>query len=146
MSVRCLILVLTSCFLLTGCDQGPDSPRGFSLPVGDVERGKTVFLSSGCLACHTVEGIESDIALEIEKPVVIGGDVPRSKTYADLVTSVINPSHKISRGYTKGDVAEDGQSKMRNYNDLLTVTELVDLVTFLETHYDLVEYRPTRYR
>ena len=29
---------------LTGCDKGVDSPRGFSLPEGNAEQGKTVFL------------------------------------------------------------------------------------------------------
>lgn len=143
--MRSSALIVSFCMSLAACNQGPDSPRGFSLPEGDIERGKAVFASSGCLSCHEVKGLESNDVLEIEKPVVIGGKVTRVKTYGELVTSVINPSHRISRIYAADDVSEGGQSKMRNYNDLLTVSQLVDLVTFLETHYELVAYRPTRY-
>ncbi len=131
---------------LTACDTGPNSPRGFSLPAGDAERGKQVFLYTGCLSCHSIEGVESDIAIELETPVKLGGKVTRIKTYGELVTSVINPSHKIAKGYKPVNVQEEGVSKMRNYNDTLTVTQLIDLVTFLETHYELVAYDPTKYQ
>lgn len=35
---------------------------------------------------------------------------------------------------------------MRNYNDVMTISELVDLVAFLETHYELNPYLRTEYR
>jgi hypothetical protein len=42
-------------------------------------------------------------------------------------------------------VATDGASQMRNYNDVMTVAQLADLVTFLQSHYTLVPYEPTHY-
>ena len=39
----------------------------------------------------------------------------------------------------------DGKSKMRLYNDEMTVTQLTDLVTFLQSHYDVRAYQPTPY-
>lgn len=131
---------------LSACETGPDSPRGFSLPEGDAERGKQVFLYTGCLSCHAIKGLESDIAIELETPVILGGKVSRIKTYGELVTAVINPSHKIAKGYMPSNVQQDGVSKMRNYNDTLTVSQLIDLVTFLETRYELVAYDPTKYQ
>ena len=145
MLIRCCALILTCCFSLVGCNRGPDSPFGFSLPAGDAERGEAVFLKYGCLSCHTVKGLEVREVHEVENPIVLGGHVTRVKTYAELVTSVINPSHKIAHRHAQEHMSEDGQSLMVNYNDLLTVSELVDLVTYLETHYELIPYRPTSY-
>ena len=42
-------------------------------------------------------------------------------------------------------VETEGQSKMTNYNDILTVSQLIDLVAFLEAHYELEPYDPTEY-
>lgn len=143
--MRVLTGWLLMCCLLAGCDAGPNSPRGFSLPGGDVERGEQVFLYTGCLSCHVIEGIDSDIAIELDKPVVLGGPVARVKTYGELVTAVINPSHKIAQSYRPTGMTADGKSKMRNYNDILTVSQLIDLVTFLETRYELSPYQQTPY-
>ena len=128
-----------------GCDSGPNSPRGFSLPQGDAARGKEVFMQTGCLSCHVIDGIDSDIAIELKHPVKLGGDVARVKTYGELVTSIINPSHKISRRLWAEAATPDGKSIMRNYNDVLTVSQLIDLVTFLETRYKLTPYEQTPY-
>ena len=34
---------------------------------------------------------------------------------------------------------------MTNYNDVMTVTQLADLVAFLQSHYELKDYEPTPY-
>jgi len=131
--------------LLIGCEQGPDSPRGFSLPEGDAEQGRQVFLEMNCLACHNITGMDQEVEKELETPVPLGGLVTRPVTYAELVTSIINPSHTISRRVREDLITENGESRMRNYNEVMTVSQLVDLVTFLETEYDLVEYPRTHY-
>ena len=70
----------------------------------------------------------------------------RIQTYGELVTSIINPSHRLARGYAVEEIAsEEGESEMKNYNDVMTVSELIDLVTFLQSHYSLREYEITRY-
>lgn len=143
--MRKLILLGSMVLALAGCSQDVDSPGGFSFPGGDVERGKQVFLYTGCLSCHVIDGIQSDIAFEIRNPVVLGGEVSRIKTYGELVTAIINPSHKIAARYLPEGVTAEGKSRMRNYNDTLTVSQLIDLVTFLETRYELVDYTPTDY-
>ncbi len=141
-----VLLMAVGALSLTACDSGPDSPRGFSLPKGDAEQGMLVLLKHQCLACHSVEGLSGEtIEPELELRVQLGGQTTRITTYAELVTSIINPSHKISKGYMVDSVSEAGVSKMRNYNDVMTVTELVDLVTYLQPLYKVKPYEYTPY-
>ena len=133
---------------LFSCDLGPESPRGFSLPEGNSEEGKRVFVMYQCLACHRINGLEPP-ANVVDNPkfsVLLGGKSVKVKTYADLLTSVINPSHKFARGYKLDDIQVDGISKMTNYNDVMTVSELINLVTFLQSNYELVPYKRSNYQ
>ena len=145
--VKLIPVALIICLMaLSACESGPNSPRGFSLPKGDFERGELVFRNYNCLACHTMEGFESgNVKPELVTPVKLGGSVSRLKTYGELVTSVINPSHKLAKGYAPDAIQSQGESRMRNYNDVMTVSELIDLVTFLESRYELDVYEPTVY-
>ena len=68
----------------------------------------------------------------------LGGPVTRVRTYGELVTAIINPSHKLADGYPAELVSEDGKSKMYVYNGFMTVQELTDIVMFLQPHYDVV--------
>src|SRR4030095_3696746 len=49
--------------------------------------------------------------------------------------AIINPSHRLVRGYPRELVEREGKSRMKDYSDTLTVRELVDLVAFLLTNY-----------
>ncbi len=123
-------------FMAAGCEQ---QAKGFVLPPGDYEQGKTTFTDLGCHSCHSIEGVIAKLE-EGGDPVievVLGGPVTRVKTYGDLVTSIINPSHKLSRGKTPVTVNDDGSSKMPYYNDVMTVQELVDVTTFLQGTYSV---------
>ena len=141
-----LILSIIVSITLISCSKGADSPKGFSLPKGDAQIGKTVFLKYQCLSCHTLEGITQEgIYKNAEISVALGGKTRKTVTYAELVTSVINPSHKLASRYLITDVSTEGTSKMIVFNDVMTVTELVNLVAFLQPKYKLVPYQPTRY-
>ncbi|MCA9111959.1 MAG: c-type cytochrome [Planctomycetaceae bacterium] len=141
-SCVCLI-VLTS---LLGCEPGPKSGSGFTLPDGDVKRGEEAFVSLKCHACHDVKGVElPEVELDLEQEVVLGGEVPHISTYGELVTSIINPSHKLAKGYIPDVISTEGESKMINYNDAMTVQQLIDLVAFLQSHYRLRPQVPTEY-
>ncbi|MFT4941550.1 MAG: sulfur-oxidizing protein SoxX [Paraglaciecola sp.] len=144
-----LILLLSTVFLviiMLACDSGTNSPRGFSLPEGDAVKGEKVFMNFKCLSCHNLEGFDDDSAnREMEPSIRLGGPTTRVKTYADLVTSVINPSHKLARHYMLQTTQADGTSKMPAFNDVMTVTELVDLVTFLQEKYAVQPYEYTHY-
>jgi len=130
---------------LFGCDTGPKSARGFSLPDGDAKQGEITFVELKCHACHTVSGVTLPEEQQ-EQSIKLGGEVAHIKTYGELVTSIINPSHKLAKGYPHEAVAsEDGQSQMKNYNDAMMVSQLIDLVAFLQSHYKLQPYTPTDY-
>ncbi len=130
---------------LSACG-GPKSSRGFSLPDGDVASGQQTFLKLRCNDCHSIAGLdELREGVEPVMTVPLGGETTHINTYGELVTSIINPSHRISRNHPSTSIEENGQSKMRNYNDTLTVTEMINLVAFLQAQYQLQEYYQTRY-
>ena len=132
---------------LSGCESGPESPRGFSLPKGDANNGKTVFIKYQCLSCHQLKGVEQpDIIDNPELSIKLGGKSTVVKTYAELVTAIINPSHKIARGYPKSLIHVDSLSKMRVYNNEMTIAELIDLVMFLQSQYELIPHARSEYR
>lgn len=125
--------------LLVGCERDYMSERGFALPEGDPVAGKETFLYMQCNECHTIKGMDLPRVPLADPPFVeLGGDVTRVKTYGDLVTSIINPSHKLAEGYPLDEVSNDGESKMYVYNDFMTVQELIDVVMFLQPQYDVV--------
>lgn len=127
-------LVFCGGLLLAGCS--PEG-MGFKLPAGDVDRGRAAFVGLECDQCHAVADIERAAASQTGIDIRLGGPVTRVRTYGELVTSVINPSHRIAHPYPPQPVESGGKSRMRNYNDIMTVQQLVDLVTFLEGEYDL---------
>ena len=140
-------LMLASLATLSACDRDAMmSSKGFRLPDGDVEAGREAFLYMQCHQCHTIEGVELPVIPGQDRPYVeLGGKVTYVKTYGHLVTAIINPSHELARGYAEEVVAENGESKMYIYNDHMTVQELIDIVMYLQPHYDVVVPQ-TKYR
>lgn len=135
-----LTLIVVGLFALTACDQETVmSQRGFRLPDGDAQAGREAFLYMQCHQCHSLKGEQLPGIPGQEAPYVeLGGTVTQVKTYGQLVTAIINPSHKLATGYAKEVVSEDGKSKMYVYNDHMTVTELTDIVIFLQPYYEVV--------
>ena len=144
-------IFLTPLFLLilliAACDSGPNTGRGFSLPEGNIDKGRATFVELECNTCHSIGDIER-IAESTDPDINIklGGQTTVIKTYGDLVTSVINPSHKIYRRYSEQNYfSENDKSKMIAYNEVMTVQQLVDLVTYLESNYKIVPATRTQY-
>tara|TARA_R110002096_G_scaffold86020_5_gene198349 strand:+ start:13319 stop:13657 length:339 start_codon:yes stop_codon:yes gene_type:complete len=108
--------------------------------------GRETFLYLQCHQCHTVVG-EDFPAIPLADPpyVELGGEVSKVRTYGELVTAIINPSHELAKGYAAEQVSENGESNMYNYNAYMTVQELTDLVFFLQPKFKVVvpqyEYR-----
>lgn len=131
---------------LTGCGQDPKGAAGFSLPDGDVEQGKANYIAFSCNACHQhseVPQLNSAEAPAIS--ITIGGNSARVRAYGELVTSVINPSHRVARRSSEEFADVSGNSRMANYNDSMTVTQLIDLVSFLQSSYKLVPHHNSAY-
>lgn len=124
----CLLVLGTSC-------KGSKSGRGFHLPDGNVEQGRAAFVQLGCNQCHSVKGGD------IPKPSVagpvdvqLGGDVLRVKTYGQLVTSIINPEHVVSKQHVE-KLSKAGPSAMPGYCNKMTVRQMIDIVAFLHSTY-----------
>ncbi|MEM7501036.1 MAG: c-type cytochrome [Pseudomonadota bacterium] len=121
---------------LSGCDAA--DRNALVLPEGDAEVGRTVFVDLRCHACHLVQDLELP-PIEREYSIPLGGI--GSKTYPELVTSVVNPSHRLARGLGR----HMDESPMSNYNDAMTVTQLVNVVEFLQTQYEVPSVPRYRY-
>ena len=99
-----------------------------------------------CLAGHNLEGFAYDMVnREFEPPVLLGVTSTRVRTYAELVTSVINPSQKLAHNDQLALIQQDDVSKMLISDDMMTVTELVNLVTFLQPKYKVPMYQSTHF-
>ena len=138
--------LLAAFLAIGGCEADRMSEKGFSLPEGNALNGKTAFIYMHCHECHTIANEEQPALAFADPPFVeLGGKVTRVKTYGELVTAIINPSHKLARGYPAEVVSDDGESKMRVYNGYMTVEELIDIVAYLQPHYNVLvpryEYR-----
>ncbi len=150
MKIGAVLLSVLSMLLLSACDYGPQSSYGFTLPEGNAEYGKIYFVEFRCIDCHTVAGIEDELnapeGIDPLMNVPLGGEKARIATYGELVTSIINPSHKVSERYRLSPSMDEDVSPMRNYNTIMTVDELIDIVAFVQSHYELKPLPPTVYK
>ncbi len=131
-------LVIALAAIAAGCTEESIQARGFAMPPGDAAAGQAIFISLQCQQCHEVDGVElpADKTMRDGPTVVrLGGSVTNIKTQGDLVTSIINPSHKIS-GWRSETMGPDGKSLMTVFNEVMTVQQLIDLVAFLQDSYD----------
>jgi L-cysteine S-thiosulfotransferase len=131
--------------VLAGC--GPNTGLLVRFPLGDVDRGRDAFVALECHACHRVDGVRipphpspSPISF------VLGGHTPRMETYGDIVTSIVNPSHRLARSY-RARAGSNGESPMaaQFLNDVITVQQLTDLAAFLRTEYEYIPPPPPPY-
>lgn len=140
---RHFAVVLTIAATIAACE--PPRPE-FALPEGDPEKGQQLFVSYSCTSCHTVRHLELPEP-EVKGPVTVslGGRVSKLKSYQELLTSVVNPSHQLVKRRRAEEVSQDGESLMTVYNDVMTVTELTHIVAFLESRYEEFERPKVRY-
>lgn len=130
---------------LAGC-YPPRSGRGFHMPQGNVEKGKAAFLALRCCQCHRVDGVDFPAPVStVATNVVLGGRVSRVQTYGELVTSVINPSHGLAASFDKVQARGAKLSPMPDFNDTMTVSQMIDLVAFLQSRYDVIDPDTSKY-
>jgi len=73
--------------------------------------------------------------------VELGGELYFAKTYGDLATSIINPDHVISEkylDYLPREVRRRKSSSPMYLKEDMKVTELIDIVAFLNSRYSLL--------
>jgi len=142
--IALLLFVICVICAMPGCEQERTSGVGLSLPQGNIENGKLAFIDLGCNKCHKVNGVEiPEYVGETSVTLNLGGEVLKVKTYGELVTSIVNPTHIISVEYIKmlGDlpVKDEVSSIMPSFNKEMSVEQLIDLVTFLDSRYEKME-------
>lgn len=134
-----IVTLLIAVAMLAACDkEARMSQQGFRLPDGDAEAGRATFVYMQCHQCHTVVGEEFPELPGATSPYVeLGGPVSKVKTYGELITAIINPSHRLASGYAEEVVSEGGESNMYLYNSHMTIQELIDIVMYLQPKYDV---------
>ena len=139
---RLLVIVVAAASIagIAACEGGIVPKQEIVLPEGDAARGQAAFVALECTACHTIRGMDLPAPEEFGPvTIILGGKVSKVKSYSELVTSVINPSHRLARNLSKQPITEDGQSIMPLYGDIMTVTQMVDIVAFLQSKYEGIE-------
>ena len=109
-------------------------PKGwkFLVPPGDAAKGREVFTTMECFACHEVKGEtfpqNSKRAHEPGPELTGMGSHHPAEYFAE---SIVNPNRVIVQG--TGYTGADGLSKMPGYSDTMTVQQLVDVVAYLKS-------------
>ena len=135
---RRIVALVLSAAALQGC--ATEWASRLYLPQGDADRGRQAVVDLKCQACHDINGFDPAEPSVATTRVRLGGQTSRIKTYGDLVTSIVNPSHRIVHDYPRAAVTTDGVSSMNlaSLNAVMTMQQLVDLVAFLESDYEVV--------
>jgi hypothetical protein len=119
--------------LPAGAHEGHGTPKGwrFMWPKGDPSKGREAFAKFECYACHEVKGdtlpapnSKGNVGPELSAM----GPLHEAEYFAE---SLINPSAVIEKG--KGYQGPDGSSKMPEFNDSMTVKELINLAAYLRS-------------
>lgn len=125
-------------FVTLGTGSSHDEPAGsqgqqthhpqnwkFTMPQGDPANGRKVFEKYECYYCHIIRGEDFPFAGVDYGPEL--SQMGRLHPLEYFTESIINPSAWAS----PADRRSDGKSKMPEYNDRMTVKELIDLSTYL---------------
>ena len=109
------------------------------VPAGSETAGKTLFVEKGCYQCHTANEIKLPTA-ELDDMLLIdlGGDEHSGWTRDDFAKAIMNPNHTVNPDYEKammilGDHFKAVNSPMPGFNDVLTVSDMIHLTTFLDS-------------
>lgn len=137
-------IALVSAVALGACRTYPDYSNDFRFPItqGNVAQGEQAFVKLGCSQCHLVNGVELPAYTGL-KPVTVelGGALIFAKTYGDLMTSIVNPDHIVSDIYLDQLSRAERravESSPMYMNPEMTVSELIDVVAFLNSRYRLL--------
>jgi Cu/Ag efflux protein CusF len=104
-------------------------PKGwqFTMPKGDVTKGRDAFEKFACYVCHEVRGEKFPAAAPGS---VLGPELSQMGPLHPLeyfTESIVNPSAHAAKKYRNAD----GKSTMPAANDRMTVQELIDLSGYI---------------
>ena len=75
---------------------------------------------------------------EPQVPVQLGGRVARGRTDGELVTAIVDPAHRLTPGYKRELIQSGALSRMGDFSEAMTVRQLIDVVAFLQSRYEVV--------
>lgn len=119
----------------------PNTALVVRFPLGNVERGREAFVALECHACHRIQEVQltPPATTPTSFDVVLGGHTPRIETYGDIITAIVNPSHRLARSYREAAVRGEASPMAAQFlNDVMTTQQLVDIAAFLRTEYDYI--------
>ncbi len=102
----------------------------FTMPAGDPEAGRAVFIKLECYSCHQVQGERFPASMTEQRP---GPDLTGMGAHHPveyLAESILDPNAVIVTA--PGFTGEDGLSIHPSYADLLTLEEWTSLVAYLK--------------
>lgn len=109
------------------------------VPLGKADAGQAVFVTKGCHQCHSAGTTKlPPVDLAPRLVIELGGDVHGRWTRDDFARAILDPNHLVSEDYKIamiriGDHFKAENSPMPTFGDVLRVSELIDLVTFLDS-------------
>jgi hypothetical protein len=117
---------------------------GFPVDQGDIAAGRQAFIDHRCHQCHSIADERLPPLAGADRPILeLGGPTTTVRSYADLTTSIINPDHAISERYVDQELTRNAQLPLETPMpmpniDTMTVRQLIDIVAFLDSRYQLV--------
>lgn len=117
-----------------------DAPeKGAIVPPGKEERGLTLFVEKGCYQCHSAGATKlPEVDLAPRLVIELAGDLHTAWTRDDFAKAIMNPNHVVAEDYRVammrvGDNFKAENSPMPEFVDLLKVSDLIHLTTFLDS-------------
>ncbi len=127
-----IFALLLPLIVVVACD-GPEAAERatFFFPDGDPEAGRTAFAQMQCYACHGVIGDDfPEPHATPPLPAPLGPDLA-ARSRGQVAEAVIAPYHRIPddlEAVHRGEVPQMG-----DYSEAMTVRQLIDIVSYLET-------------
>ncbi len=115
-----------------------DEVKSPIVPEGDASVGLSTFIDKGCYKCHlTGDAKLPKLEVAPKLSIQLGGDERRDWTRDRFAQAIMNPNHAIAPEYhiakiVSGDKFGAENSPMLDFNDILTLKDLINLTTFLE--------------
>jgi mono/diheme cytochrome c family protein len=129
-----LAFALIGVAFATSTDSTPQVPQGwrFAFPEGNAWTGGKVFVKMECFSCHNVAGRSfRRVDTGGVGPELGPGHARLPREY--LAESILN-RHKVIAANEDRYRGEDKRgSKMGDYSEIMTVRELVDVVTYIQS-------------